>query len=141
MKVYTQASMDILHKGHINLLKKCRKLAGDGEVVVSLISDEAYEKYRGYKPALNFDNRYAVVSSFRYVDKVFRGDPGNTQNELLREKPDFIVLGTDWVAKDPYAHYGVTPEWLEGYGITLLFFPYTQDVSSTDIKNRINNGH
>ena len=137
-KVYSQGSFDILHKGHINLLKKCKKLAGNnGSVVVSLLSDASYEKYRGYKPTVPFESRKAVLESLKFVDKVIEGDNTNTRMELISEMPDFIVVGSDWATKDIYLQYDLSPEWFEENNITLLFFPYTKDVSSTQLKKGV----
>lgn len=133
--VYVQASFDVLHRGHIRLLERCRKLGGP--LVVSLISDESYEAYRGYPPALSWRDRYAVVSNLKLVDVVFRGDHRKTRSELERERPQFVVLGTDWVHKDIEAHWGITQGWLDERGIILLYLPYTTGISSTAIKERI----
>lgn len=138
MIIYTQGSFDILHSGHINLFKKCRLLAGDGEVVVACLSDKAYEKYRGYPPAKPFSERKALLESSKYIDRVIESDPEKTKEEIKRVKPDVVVVGSDWASKDIYKQYHMTKEEL---GPLLVYQPYTTEITSTMIKERIINGH
>src|SRR5689334_19893850 len=106
MKIYTQGSFDIIHSGHMNILSKCRKLAGkDGKVVVALLSDEAYEKYRGHKPAKDFSERANILVSLKYVDEVIESDNENTKEDIEKIKPDLVVVGSDWASKDIYTQY------------------------------------
>lgn len=135
MIIYTQASFDILHRGHINLLRKCKKLAGQGgTVIVSLLTDEAYTRYRGHSPALPFSERVEILLACRYVDVVHPGDNTKTKEEIAQFNPDFVVLGTDWAEKDIYKQYSMTPEQLDPL---LWFTPYTKGISSSEIKKRI----
>jgi len=53
--------------------------------------------------------------------------------------PDFVVIGDDWARKDYYAQMQFTQDWLDGNKIQLIYVPYTNGVSSTDIKARIVN--
>lgn len=133
-EIYTQGSFDLFHRGHVKLLKSCATL---GEVTVSLLSDHAYETYRGYAPAIPFVDRKAVLESCRYVKHVFEGDNTKTAEELERIKPDIVVVGSDWAKKDIYKQWGVSQEWLDEREILLVYFPYTEGISSTDIKKRL----
>ena len=138
--VYSQGSFDILHHGHINILRKCRKLAGTvGRVVVSLLTDESYTLYRGYVPALPFEDRKAVLEACMYVDQVIEGDNRKTAEEITALKPDIVVVGSDWAKKDIFAQYNVTPDFFDQNDATLIYLPYTEGISSTEIKKRICN--
>lgn len=136
MKAYLQGSFDILHSGHINLFRRTRAL-GATEIVVSLLSDQAYLKYRGYRPALPFVERKAVLEALSLVDRVIEGNNEMTRFELQRETPRIVVVGSDWAQKDIYTQYGVDQAWLDQHGMTLIYLPYTEGISSTDIKERI----
>jgi glycerol-3-phosphate cytidylyltransferase len=137
MTIYSQGSYDILHSGHVNILRKCRKLAGkDGKVVVALTSDAFYKEYRGYEPAKPFSERKALLGEFRDVDEIVEATKETTREQILRLNPDFVVLGSDWASKDVYEQYGMSKEELDPY---LVFFPYTTTISSTQIKERIKN--
>ena len=136
--VYTQGSYDIVHSGHINILKKCRKLAGpDGRVIVALVTDKAYRKYRGFKPAKPYSERKAVLESFTYVDEVIPIDNTKTYRQLRKIKPDWAVLGSDWVSKNIYRQWHVPQKYVDEF---LIFVPYTTKISSTIIKERIKHG-
>lgn len=138
MKVYTQATFDLFHSGHVRLLAKCHKLAQGGKVVVSLLSDEAISKYRGHPPVMSFKERKEVVEACRYVDRVIKGDNTKTELELRQVVPDIVVLGSDWAKKDIYSQYGIKDrEWLDSL---LVYVPYTEGISTTEIKERIKNG-
>jgi bifunctional ADP-heptose synthase (sugar kinase/adenylyltransferase) len=55
----------------------------------------------------------------------------------MLEKPDIVVIGSDWAKKDYYKQMGFTQDWLDENGIGLCYFPYTQNISTTIIKNKI----
>ena len=64
--IYLGFCGDIIHVGHINILKKAKKL---GYVIVGLISDEAMRTYKG-NPFMDYKSRKLIVESIKYVDKV-----------------------------------------------------------------------
>lgn len=136
--MYSQGSFDILHSGHINLFKKCRLLAGDGEVVIACLSDESYEKYRGYPSAKPFSERKGLLEACRYIDRVIESDNTKTAEEIKQIKPDLVVVGSDWASKDIYKQYHMSKEELAPL---LVYQPYTTEITSTMIKERIVNGH
>jgi len=138
MIVYTQGSFDIIHSGHMNLLAKCRLLAGsDGKVIVATLSDEAYEKYRGYIPAKPYIERARLLMDCKYVDLVIESDNENTKEEIERYKADIVVVGSDWAAKNIYKQYKMSEEELNK---KLVFHLYTTGITSTMIKERISKG-
>lgn len=135
MIVYSQGSFDIVHHGHMNILRKCRKLAGkDGKVIIALVTDEGYLKYRGYEPAKKYEDRCAVLESIKYVDQVVPIDPPDTKQQIKEIKPDWVVIGSDWASKDLYKQYNITREELDPI---LLYTPYTVGISSTEIKEKL----
>jgi glycerol-3-phosphate cytidylyltransferase len=134
MIIYTQGSFDILHSGHINLLRKCRLLAGNGRVIVALLTDKAYTAYRHHSPSQSFEDRKSVLKSVSFVDEVIPCDNVDTKKQIEEIKPDFCVLGTDWVTKDIYRQWAVTPEFIDPI---ILYVPYTTHISSTMIKEKI----
>ena len=127
-------SFDMIHHGHIRLLKRAKAL-GD-ELVVSLLSDESYELYRGYPPVMPYKERYSVISSLSAVNRVIEGDNRNTVGELNDIKPQIVVVGSDWAKKYIYKQYNLTPEWFDKHDIVLLFLPYTKGISSTELRKR-----
>ena len=137
--VYTGGTFDLIHSGHINFLRACKKIAGqDGEVVVSLNTDAFIEAYKGKPPVMTFSERKAVLLGCRYVDQVVANIGGTDSKpaiELIH--PDFVVIGSDWAVKDYYAQMQFTQKWLDDLEIQLCYVPYTEGISTTDLKKRI----
>lgn len=139
--VYTGGTFDLFHSGHVSFLKSCKRIAGrDGRVVVSLNTDEFIAAYKGISPIMSFDERKAVLMACRYVDSVI-ANIGNEDSKPAIENvlPDFVVIGDDWAKKDYYKQMQFTQDWLDRHKIQLCYVPYTEGVSSTDIKARIVN--
>jgi glycerol-3-phosphate cytidylyltransferase len=137
--VYTGGTFDLFHSGHVNLLKRCKDIAGvDGNVVVSLNKNDFIEQYKG-KPAVCSDTeRRAVLMSCRYVDEVVF-NVGGIDSKVAIElvSPDYIVIGSDWANKDYYSQMNFTQEWLDERNIGLVYIPYSKNISSSQIKNRL----
>lgn len=137
--VYTGGTFDLFHSGHVNLLKKCREIAGEyGLVVVSLNTDDFIEEYKGKPPVCSDTERKAVLLACKYVDDVVMNIGGKDSKISIEQvKPDYIVIGSDWAKKDYYTQMGFDQEWLDQRGIGLIYVPYTKEISSTKIKGRM----
>jgi glycerol-3-phosphate cytidylyltransferase len=137
-KIYTGGTFDLFHSGHVNILKKCREIAGKGEVVVSLNTDEFIEKYKSKRPICTYEERKYVLESCRYVDLVVPNIGGtDSKISIMLVEPNYIVIGSDWAKKDYYDQMNFTQEWLDENNIGLIYVPYTKDISSTKIKARL----
>ncbi len=138
MIVYTGGTMDLFHAGHADLLKMCRWLSGsDGEVVVSLNTDEFITRFKGSPPVMSYAERETVLLACRYVDRVIPNSGGeDSRPAILKVHPDFIVIGSDWARKDYYKQMGFDQDWLDQHGISLVYFPRTRILSTTEIKSR-----
>jgi cytidyltransferase-like protein len=137
--VYTGGTFDLPHRGHVKLLETCRKIAGaEGEVIVSLNTDEFIEKFKGKPPIMSYSEREAMLYAYWMVTDVIENTGGNDSKPAILEViPDFIVVGSDWAKKDYYAQMQFTQEWLDINGITLVYVPYTDGISTSEIKRRI----
>ena len=137
--VYTGGTFDLFHAGHVKFLKQCKAIAGvDGRVVVSLNQDSFIETYKGKAPVMSFGERRDVLLGCRFVDEVVPNYAGqDSKITILMVKPDFIVIGDDWAKKDYYAQMQFTQDWLDQWGIGLIYVPYTAGISTTDLKKRI----
>jgi phosphoenolpyruvate phosphomutase len=91
-KVYVPLAADILHEGHINIL---RIASNYGKVIVGLLTDSAIIQYKNL-PFFDYDQRYKIVSNLKFVDKVVPQDSWNYEFILNSIKPDFFVHGDDW---------------------------------------------
>lgn len=137
--VYTGGTFDLFHSGHVNLLKRCREVAGKyGSVVVSLNTDAFIQEYKGKPPVCNDAERKSVLLSCRYVDDVVMNVGGkDSRISIEMVQPDYILIGSDWAKKDYYAQMGFDQDWLDERGIGLIYVPYTKEISSTNIKGRM----
>ena len=135
--LYTGGTFDLLHFGHFSFLRQCRTLAE--RVIVSLNTDEFIEEFKGAAPILSYDERREGLLRCQYVDGVVANVGGADSKPAIEEvKPDIIAVGDDWVKKDYYTQLGLTQNWLDDRGITLVYLPYTRGISSSEIKRRIN---
>lgn len=138
--VYTGGTFDLPHRGHVKFLETCKKIAGEGGiVVVSLNTDEFIMEYKKKPPIMSFEERKAILEEFRSVDLVIPNIGGaDSKPAITAIMPSFIAIGSDWAKKDYYKQMDFTQEWLDHNGITLVYIPYTEGVSTTEIKRRIN---
>jgi phosphoenolpyruvate phosphomutase / 2-hydroxyethylphosphonate cytidylyltransferase len=91
-KVYCAMSADIIHVGHLNIIKEAAKL---GELTVGILTDEAIASYKRL-PTLNYENRSETVSSIKGVKDVIPQHTLDYTDNLKLLKPDFVVHGDDW---------------------------------------------
>ena len=90
--VYVGMCADVVHNGHINIIKEARKY---GEVIVGLLTDEAVASYKRV-PLLQFEKRKLIVENIRGVKKVIPQETLDYVPNLQLIKPDFVVHGDDW---------------------------------------------
>lgn len=137
--VYTGGTFDLFHAGHVHFLWQCKKIAGEeGQVVVALNTDEFIYEYKKKVPVVNYAHRKAVLEGCKYVDRVVPNQKGkDSKPTILSVKPNFIVIGDDWARKDYYAQMGFTQQWLDDNDIVLIYVPYMDGISSTEIRKSL----
>ena len=135
LKVYTGGTFDLFHAGHVKFLERCRQF---GKVTVALNTDEFIATYKGKPPVMSYQERAEVLLACRFVhDVVPNFDGADSRTAIEWVEPDLIVIGSDWAVRDYHKQMGFDQAWLDQRGIGLCYLPYTQGVSSTDIKARI----
>ena len=135
-KVYTGGTFDLFHRGHVNFLRQCREIGN--YVVVSLNTDDFIERYKGKTPIMNYDERKEVLLSCRYVDEVIPNTDGeDSKPAILTIQPKFVIIGSDWAKKDYYKQMNFTQKWLDDNNIILVYLPYTENISTTLIKEKL----
>jgi len=128
--VYTSGSWDLLHLGHINMIRRSREL-GD-RLVIGVSTDELIEAYKGMKPIIPFHERLELIRALRWADEVV------TQHELVpipilqQYHITVVTIGDDWVGK----HLDGL-EWMKSQGGEVVYLSYTPGVSTTSIKKKI----
>lgn len=129
-KVYIAMSTDIIHEGHINVIKKGQEY---GEVIIGLLSDKAISEYKRM-PLLSFEERKTIFENIKGVSRVVEQKTLDYTNILKELKPDYVVHGDDWKEGVQQATRLQVIETLKEWGGQLIEVPYTKDVSSTDIE-------
>ena len=132
-KVYVGLSVDIIHEGHINILKTASKY---GDVIVGLLTDEAISSYKNI-PYLNYSRRKIIVQNIKYVKKVIPQTTLSYVSNLNLRKPDYVVHGDDRKKGVQKQTRHDVIKTLKKWSGKLIEPKYTKNISSTLIKNRI----
>jgi phosphoenolpyruvate phosphomutase len=128
--VYVGLSADILHRGHINILKIAKSY---GDVCVGLLTDQAIASYKNI-PYLDYEKRKVVLENIKYVNKVVPQNTLDYVENLNKIKPDYVVHGDDWktgVQKETRKRVIKT---LAKWSGRLIEPKYTENISSSSIK-------
>ncbi|WP_289054456.1 phosphoenolpyruvate mutase [Carboxylicivirga marina] len=132
-KVYVGMSADLLHPGHMNIIKEAAKL---GEVTVGLLTDSAIASYKRL-PYMNYEQRKAVVENVKGVVNVIPQEQLDYRPNLEGFKPDFVVHGDDWKEGVQQKTRKEVIQTLEQWGGKLVEIPYTEGISSTQINKSL----
>ena len=134
-KVYVGLSADILHKGHINILKTANSY---GDVYVGLLTDQAIASYKNI-PYLDYEKRKIVLENIKYVEKVVPQKTLDYVENLNLIKPDFVVHGDDWKKGVQKKTRDRVIKTLKKWSGKLIEPKYTKNISSSLIKKEMTN--
>ena len=128
--VFTNGIFDVLHTGHIELLKFCKSLGG--KLIVGINSDRATRQLKGPdRPINNENDRKLVLQSIKDVDEVVIFDDVATQGIINQVKPDIVVKGGEWPAEEVRRRDNIPDD------INVKIFPLVKDYSTTNVVKRI----
>lgn len=139
--VYVAMAADLIHPGHINILKIARELADTletkegikGEVVLGLLTDKAIASYKRL-PYMNYTQRYEVISHLKEVDRVIPQDSLSYENNIRALQPRYVVHGDDWKSGAQSKTRQNVIDTLHELGCGELIEPnYTVGISSTQL--------
>jgi glycerol-3-phosphate cytidylyltransferase len=126
-RVITYGTFDLLHYGHINLLKRAKAL-GD-YLIVALSTDEFNQNEKRKRCYFSYEQRKALVESVRYVDLVIPEDSWDQKVSDVREyRVDVFVMGDDWKGEFDF---------LVDEGCEVVYLPRTAEISTTQIKREL----
>lgn len=132
--VYSYYVMDLLHTGHILMLKNSKAIAGpEGRLVVGVISDEAVEKQKGRPPLLSFHERLELAQSIRYVDLVVQQNEYSPIENVKMINPDILMESESHSDTQILASRNI----MKSIGGNTVVMPYFKGQSSTAIKNKL----
>ena len=120
--VLTYGTFDLLHYGHINLLRRAKKM---GNYLIVGLSIDSFNKLKNKKSFYNFEDRKRLLQSIKYVDKIIPENSWEQKiNDILKYKMDIFVMGDDWKGKFDF---------LQSY-CKVVYLKRTKNISSTKVK-------
>lgn len=124
-KVLTYGTFDLLHRGHINILKRAKNL---GDYLVVAVSSDEFNAIKNKKAYHSFEDRKYILEAIKYVDEVIREDDWNQKiSDVKNHNIDIFVMGDDWEGK-----FDELKEYCE-----VVYLPRTKDISTTKIKEEL----
>ena len=130
--VYMCFSTDVIHGGHIAIIKKASTL---GRIIIGLLSDEAVASYKRF-PLLPFAERKILFENINGVSEVVEQTELSYRKNLLQYKPDYVVHGDDWKTNFQKVIREEVLEVLQTYGGELVEYPYSNDAKYSELEKR-----
>ena len=126
-RVITYGTFDLLHYGHINLLRRAK---AQGDYLVVALSTDEINLGKGKKCYFTYEKRKQLLEAIRYVDLVIPEETWEQKRSDVHEyKIDTFVMGDDWKGKFDF---------LNEEGVEVVYLPRTPEVSTTKIKQDLN---
>lgn len=132
-KVYVGMSADLVHPGHLNVLKKAAEY---GQVTVGLLTDRAIASYKRI-PYMTFEQRKEIMENIKGVYQVIPQDTLDYVPNLNILRPDYVVHGDDWKEGVQRETRQRVIDALAEWGGELIEVPYTQGISSTQLNKAL----
>lgn len=127
-RVLTYGTFDLLHYGHIRLLKRAKAL---GDYLIVAISTDEFNAVKGKKAYHDYETRKEMLESVRYVDLVI---PENSwdqkRDDVINYHVDVVVMGSDWVGHEKFENLRDLCE--------VVYLDRTEGISTTKIKKELN---
>jgi phosphoenolpyruvate phosphomutase len=131
--VYSYYVLDIVHKGHLLMMKNAKAIAGnDGKSIVGILTDEAVMEKKE-RPILSFEERIELATAIKYVDVAVAQETYSPLPNVIRIKPDILMESTSH-GEEAIEKAREVMDNINGKVVVLPYFP---SQSSTDIKNNI----
>lgn len=124
-RVITYGTFDLLHVGHIELLRRTRKL---GDYLIVGVSTDEFNSLKNKRAFYPFEERKRILEAIKYVDLVIPESSWDQKTrDIIRHKVDLFVIGDDWKGQFDYIR-----DYCE-----VIYLPRTVGISTTKIKTRI----
>jgi phosphoenolpyruvate phosphomutase / 2-hydroxyethylphosphonate cytidylyltransferase len=132
-KVYVSLIADLLHAGHINILKEAAKY---GEVTVGLLTSTAIHELND-TAYLKYQQRLEVIKNLSMVSNVVPQEEASYKKNLLKIKPEFVFHGDDWVEGKQSKYRTEVISLLNEWGGKLVEVKYSSEISDKNLKNKL----
>lgn len=128
---YTAGVFDLFHIGHLNLLRNAKGMCD--KLIVGVSTDELV-KYKGKSPVIPFCDRIEIIRNLRCVDAVVAQENMDKLGMCKKLNVNVMFVGDDWYKSERWEEY---EEQFSKEGIQIIYFPYTKNVSSTQISKAL----
>ena len=128
---YTSGVFDLFHVGHLNLLLRSKALCD--RLIVGVTTDELVA-YKNASPVIPFEQRIEIIKNIRCVDLAIPQDDLDKFSMWRKLKFDMMFIGDDWFDTDRFKQY---EDQLTSVGVKIVYLPYTEGVSTSDIKKSL----
>ena len=126
-RVLTYGTFDLLHYGHIRLLKRAKAL---GDYLIVALSTDEFNEIKGKKAYHNYETRKEILEAIRYVDLLIpEYDWDQKLDDVKTYHVDVVVMGSDWKDSPKF-------EYLKDY-CEVVYLDRTENISTTKIKEDI----
>ncbi|RKZ51203.1 MAG: phosphoenolpyruvate mutase [Candidatus Parabeggiatoa sp. nov. 3] len=132
-KVYVAMSANLIHTGHINIIRSAAQL---GKITIGLLSDKAIASYKRL-PYMTFEQRKTIMENIKNVHEVIPQETLDYTNNLRNLRPDYVVHGDDWRTGVQKKTREQVIELLSEWGGELVELAYTQGISSTQLNESL----
>ena len=123
-RVLTYGTFDLLHYGHIRLLKRAKAL---GDYLIVALSTDEFNAQKGKKAYHNYETRKKMLEAIRYVDLVIPEECWEQKiSDVQKYDVDIVVMGSDWAGSDKF-------DYLKDY-CEVVYLDRTEGISTTKIK-------
>ncbi|MCM1235193.1 MAG: adenylyltransferase/cytidyltransferase family protein [Ruminococcus flavefaciens] len=129
---YTTGVYDMFHIGHLNLIRNAKEQCD--YLIVGVSTDECVMASKGKEPVIPYEERFEIISSLKYVDKVVSQKDKNKFEAWKKYKFDAMFVGSDWKGSKEWKTY---EEQFGAVEVDIIYLPHTEGVSSTELTNVI----
>jgi len=130
IKVYVSLIGDVLHSGHIKILKEANKY---GKVIVGLLTEKACGELNDV-PYLNYNQRKEVIENLKFVQEVIPQNSASYKENLLKIKPQYVIHGDDWKFNYKKKYREEVIKVLKEWGGKLIEIPYSKEINEAKLK-------
>lgn len=128
-RILTYGTFDLLHYGHIEILRRAKEL---GDYLIVAVSTDNFNKLKGKKAYYDYETRKKMIEAIKYVDLVIPEENWEQKiDDIKKYNIDIVVMGEDWKDSDKF-------DYLKEY-CEVIFLERTKGISTTKIKGDLKN--
>lgn len=124
-RILTYGTFDLLHYGHIRLLKRAKQL---GDYLIVALSTDEFNSIKGKKSYYDYETRKELLESIKYVDEIIPEENWEQKlDDIKKHDIDVVVMGSDWAGSDKFDYLKEVCE--------VVYLDRTPEISTTKIKS------